>query len=86
MTTRNVSVLAVERARLKLSEPTKAGVEPFEFDDLPSVRIDDVWEKIKEDYSLTLQELSALKNARCSKGLLSLFIHCHVSLDMEISV
>lgn len=79
-------VPVVERAILKLSEPTNAAVEPFDFDNLPFDWNDDIWEDIMVDYSLTVQELSALKYARCSQGFQGLqtfsFLKC--ALDMEM--
>ena len=36
------------------------------FDDLPSDRIDNLWDKLAVDCNLTFSELSALKNHRCS--------------------
>ena len=45
----------------------KLGV--FSFENLPLDRIDDIWTRLEHPpYNLDLEELSALKNARCSAG------------------
>jgi hypothetical protein len=41
-------------------------VPPFNFDSLPLDRNDSIWDRIETKYGLTLPELSALKNAKCS--------------------
>ena len=38
------------------------------FDNLPKDRNDNLWTEIRKDCHLTLDELSALKNAVCSSG------------------
>ena len=40
----------------------------FPFDDLPSDRNDPLWNTIQTQAGLSLPQLSALKNARCSTG------------------
>ena len=52
------------RAKLagNLVNPPVAGVE---FNDLPADRNDNLWNVIQNTYQLSLEELSALKNARC---------------------
>ena len=51
----------LQTALLKLGE--------FSFENLPLDRIDDIWARFEQPpYSLNLEELSALKNARCSAG------------------
>jgi len=52
-------------ARAKLSNPTEVGVQPFNFNDLPTDINEPIWIDIKRDYNLTLGELSALKKAAC---------------------
>jgi hypothetical protein len=43
---------------------------PFNFDSLPLDRENDsIWSEIRSEYGLTLPELSALKNARCQRGV-----------------
>uniref|UniRef100_A0A0G4G1E0 Uncharacterized protein n=1 Tax=Chromera velia CCMP2878 TaxID=1169474 RepID=A0A0G4G1E0_9ALVE len=53
---------ALPQAKRKLAE----GNPPFPFDDLPTDRNDNIWNQIRADYNLTLPELSALTNERCS--------------------
>ena len=50
---------ALESAMRKLADGD------FEFGDLPSDRNANLWERIEKTYGLTLQEVSALQNARC---------------------
>jgi len=52
---------ALDEAKRKLSQ----GDPPFHYNDLPDERNDVIWSEIMRMYSLTLPELSALKNARC---------------------
>ncbi len=42
-----------------------SSVEDPNFLDLPAVREDNLWDRIRNEYNLTLFELSALKNCRC---------------------
>jgi len=72
MTTSEIS------ARAKLCNPTKVGVEPFDFDDLPNDINEPIWIDIRRDYKLTLGELSALKKAAC-KGKKIDFFHSLIS-------
>jgi hypothetical protein len=53
------------------------------FDNLPKDRNDSLWTEIRTDCDLTLNELSALKNAACPPGnplikLILLYIHFNI--------
>ena len=53
---------ALEEAKRKIQE------NRFNFTDLPAERTDSIWERLlSEPYNLSLPELSALKNARCTQ-------------------
>ena len=43
-------------------------IPPMDFFDLPAERYDNLWETIQTAYGLSIPELSAIKNARCSAG------------------
>jgi hypothetical protein len=61
--------MAEASARMKISKPTA----PFQFENLPTDRNDGLWSEIRTEYGLALEELSALKNARCSsQGIIQL--------------
>jgi hypothetical protein len=55
-------------ARNKISNPI-APLQSFSFENLPIDRNDTLWAEIRTSYGLSLEELSALKNARCSQGI-----------------
>jgi len=60
---------ALEEAKRKIGE------NDFRFDDLPGDRADPIWkELLNQPFKLSIQELSALKNARLSS--LGLYIIC----------
>lgn len=56
------TVPAAEKAKRKLFEGMNEDVEPFEFDNLPSDRTDEVWRDIKKPSPLSERKLSALRN------------------------
>jgi hypothetical protein len=60
-------------ARYKLSNPTPP-IPAFLFENLPADRNASIWDRIERTYELSLEELSALQNARCSsqQGILLL--------------
>jgi hypothetical protein len=61
--------MAEAAARIKISNPNA----PFQFEDLPADRNAVLWSEIRTEYGLTLAELSALINARCSsQGIIQL--------------
>ena len=64
----NTSVTSLETARAKLAagNPDK-GVPPFQFEHLPTARVDDIWREIRTSYDLSLEELSLAKNAHCEQ-------------------
>lgn len=43
----------------------------FPFDDLPNDRIDPLWDKIQTEFSLSLAQVSALKNAKIPVPIMS---------------
>ncbi len=57
---------AEETGRAKLKTPFEIpNAVTMEFLDLPAERNDMLWSEIRDEYKLTIPELSALKNARC---------------------
>ena len=51
-------------------EVARRKLRPFSFDNLPLDRNDGIWTEFRNPpYSLDLEELSALKNARCQGNL-----------------
>ena len=48
----------------------------FQFQNLPTDRNDTLWTEIRTQYELNLEELCALKNARCSQGILPTISLC----------
>lgn len=51
------------------SQKLAHGMPPFPLPDLPTTRDEPLWTEIRSDYSLTLAELSALKNHACEEQL-----------------
>ena len=63
--------MAAASANNKLEEARRK-LRPFSFDNLPLDRNDGIWTEFRNPpYSLDLEELSALKNARCTPGNVS---------------
>jgi hypothetical protein len=60
--------MAEASARNKISNPILP-LESFEFENLPTDRNDCLWIRIEVTYGLSLQKLSALKNARSYQGI-----------------
>eukprot|EP01036_Dinobryon_divergens_P027383 gene27383-36151_t len=56
--------MAEASARIKISNPN-APLQPFQFENLPTDRNASLWTRIETTYGLSLEELSALQNARC---------------------
>lgn len=64
----------------------KIHVNDFRFDDLPEDRQDPIWnELLKQPFQLSVQELSALKNARFSSlGCIDSLIYINLFLFILI--
>ena len=59
--------MAQTSARFKINN-LNSTLQPFQFENLPSDRNDEIWSRIEIIYGLSLEELSALKNSRCTQG------------------
>ena len=66
--------MAEASAKIKISNPN-APLQPFQFENLPTDRNASLWTRIETTYGLSLEELSALQNARCPQGILLLFLN-----------
>jgi hypothetical protein len=70
---------ALKEAARKISENN------FRFDDLPGDRQDPIWnELLKQPFQLSVQELSALKNARFSS--FGLFVDSLININLFLLI